>query len=50
MPYKLSEDGKTVVKKGGGKVPGGKHETKKEARDHLTALNLNVTKKEKRKK
>ena len=43
MPYKLSESGKTVLVKRGGKwVALKRHESKGKARAHLAALNKNV--------
>ncbi len=42
MPYKLSEDGLTVMKEDGDEVPGGKHDTHEQALDHLRALEANV--------
>jgi hypothetical protein len=49
MPYRLNPNDKTQVQiKRNNKwvmLKGGKHKTKKEAKAHLTALNINVHKK-----
>ena len=49
MPYKLSKDGKSVIKADTGEVVK-KHKSGQEAMDHLVALKINVEDKENKKK
>lgn len=44
MPYKLSDDGLTVLKDDGSEVPGGRHKNRRQALAHLRALMVNVDK------